>query len=119
MRNWLVLAIVIVVAGLGGLYKYARDHATEEGSFSAKMYERRIERDVLSACNALAKQVRPPDDENTPAQYEATCKCVANDMFEMVRTIPPDELENHLQKDATRSSMQNIIKKCGYAAGLN
>lgn len=119
MMKWLVLAIVVVVAGLLGLYKYSLDHATEEGSFSAKVYQRTIERQLLTACNSLAKEIRPPDDENTPAQYEATCKCVANDMFEMVRTVPPDELESHLQEDATRTSMQSIIKKCGYAAGLN
>jgi hypothetical protein len=119
MVKWVIVAVVIEVAGLLGLYKYSLDHATEEGSFSAKVYERTIERELLSVCNSMAKQIRPPDDENTQAQYEATCKCVANDMFGKVRTVPPDELESHLQKDTTRTSMRNIVKKCGYAAGLN
>jgi hypothetical protein len=119
MLKWLVLAVVIVVAGLVALRKYSLDHATEEDSFSAKVYERKIEKQLLTVCNSRAKEIRPPDDENTPAQYEATCKCVANDMFEMVRTVPPDELESYLEKDATIASMRNIIKKCGYAAGLN
>ncbi|MBA4097055.1 MAG: hypothetical protein C0484_09855 [Rhodospirillum sp.] len=119
MLKWLVLAIVIIGAGLVGLYKYSLDHATEEGSFSAKVYERTIEKQLLTACNALVKEVRPPDDENTPAQYAATCECVANEMFEKVRTVPPDELESYFEKDATKTSLQNIIEKCGYAAGLN
>ena len=119
MLKWLALAVVIVGAGLIGLYKYSLDHATEEGSYSAKVYERTIERQLLEACTALIKEVRPPDDQNTPAQYAATCKCVANDMFEKVRTVPPDELESHFETEATKSSMQSIVKKCGNAAGLN
>jgi hypothetical protein len=119
MLKWLVLAIVIIGAGLVGLYKYSLDHATEEGSFSAKVYERTIEKQLLTACNAQVKEVRPPDDENTPAQYAATCKCVANDMFENVRTVPPDELESYFEKDSTKASLQKIIRKCGSAAGLN
>lgn len=119
MLKWLVLAIVIVVAGLYGLRKYSLDRATEEGSFSAKLYERRIEGELLTVCNSMAKGSRPPEDESTPAQYEATCRCFANDMFEKIRTVPPDELESHFEKDATKASMKNIVKKCGYAAGLN
>ena len=119
MTKWLILAVVIVVAGLWGLRKYSLDHVAEEGSFSAKIYERTIERQLLAACNALAKEKQPADDVNTPAQYEAACKCFANDMFEKVRSVPPDELESHFEKEATKASMQNIVKKCGYAAGLN
>ena len=40
-------------------------------------------------------------------------------MFEKVRSVAPDELESHFQNEATRTSMQSIMKKCGYAAGLN
>jgi hypothetical protein len=119
MLKWLVLAIVIIGAGLVGLHKYSLDHATEEGSFSAKVYERTMEKQLLTACNALVKEGRSPDDVNTPAQYAKTCRCVASDMFERVRTVPPDELESYFQEDAAKASLQNIIEKCGYAAGLN
>jgi len=33
--------------------------------------------------------------------------------------VAPDEFEDHLEKDAIRTSMGNIVRKCGYAAGLN
>ena len=66
MLKWLVLAIVIIVAGLVGLRKYSLDHATEEGSFSAKLYERRIEGELLDHCRALVKEHPREDGENTP-----------------------------------------------------
>jgi hypothetical protein len=119
MLKWVVLAIVIVVAGLVGLRKYSLDHATEEGSFSAKLYERRIEGQLLDHCRALIKEHPRENGENTPQQNEAFCKCFANDMFDRLREVPPDELQAHLEKAATKTSMQDIIKKCGYAAGLD
>jgi hypothetical protein len=85
----------------------------------AAVVERTIEKQLLTVCNSMATQIRPADPEDTPAQYEATCKCFANDMFEKVRTVPPDELESHFENEATKTGMRNIVKKCGYAAGLN
>ena len=119
MLKWLVLAVVIVAAGLFGLRKYSLDHATEEGSFPARIYDKRIEKELLEACNATVKKIQPRYEETTPAQFAATCRCFVNDMSEKLNDVPPDELHAFLQKDATMKSAQNIIKKCGYAAGLN
>ena len=119
MLKWLLLGIVIVVAGWWGLRQYAMDHATEEGSFSAGLYERRIEDQLRAVCNSFAEEIKPREDQNTSAQYEATCSCFANDMFEKVRTVPPDELQGHLDQETTKASVRNILKKCANAAGLN
>jgi hypothetical protein len=40
-------------------------------------------------------------------------------MFEKVRTVPPDELQDHLDEETTKTSVRNILKKCANAAGLN
>ena len=119
MLKWLALAIVIVVAALVSLRKYSLDHATEEGSFSAKLYERRIEGELLDHCRAFVKEHPRGNEENTPQQNEAFCRCFANDMFDRLREVPPDELQAHLEKGATKTSMQSTIMKCGYAAGLD
>ena len=119
MGKWIALVVVIVVAGLWGLRKYTLDHATEEGSFSAGVYDKRIEKDPSEICNATVKKLKPQYEETTPAQFASTCKCFVNDMSEKLNDVPPAELQAFLQKDATMTSAQSIIKKCGYAAGLN
>lgn len=102
MLKWLVLAIVIVVAALVGLRKYSLDHATEEGSFSAKLYERRIEGELLDHCRAFVKEHPRGNEENTPQQNEAFCRCFANDMFDRLREVPPDELQAHWRRARPR-----------------
>lgn len=119
MAKWIVLAVVIVVAGLWGLRKYTLDHATEEGSFLVGIYDKRIEKELSEICNAAVKKLQPQYEEATPAQFASTCKCFVNDMSEKLNDVPPAELQTFLQKDATMKSAQSIIKKCGYAAGLN
>ena len=117
MMKWLVLAIV-VAAVLFGLRKYSMDDATDEDSFAAGIYGKRIEKDLLEICNATIMRDQT-GDETTPAQYASTCKCFADDMTEKLRAVPPDEMQAHLQKNATRKNVQTIVKKCGYAAGLH
>ena len=117
--KWIVLVVVIVLAGLWGLRKYSLDHATEEGSISNRIYNKKIEAALLDICHATVKKIQPLDNETTPAQYASTCKCFANDMSEKLRNVPPDEMHAYLEKDTTKKSAQSIIKKCGYAAGLN
>ncbi len=119
MAKWIVLALVIVVAGLWGLRKYALDHAAEEGSISHGIYDKRIEADLLEMCNTTVKKLQTPDDETTPAQYASTCKCFADEMSEKLRGVPPGEMQAYLAQDTTMKSAQSIIKKCGHAAGLN
>ena len=123
MLKWIflsiILIIVLVVGGLYGFGRYVLDHANEEDSFSSQVYEQTIEGKLLVRCREIVKETTTPDDENTPAQYEATCKCFANDVFEKFRDVPPDELDALIEKDETNKSVENIIKKCGYAAGLN
>lgn len=119
MLKWVVLAVVIVAAGLFGLRKYTLDHATEEGSFPARIYDKRIEKELSEACNATVKKLQRQFEETTPAQFAATCKCFVNDMSEKLNDVAPDELRAFLQKDTTMKSAQNILKKCGYAAGVN
>lgn len=119
MLKWLVLAIVIAVAGFWGLRKYSLDHAIEEGSFSAKLYERRIEGELLDHCRVFVNKHPPGSGENTPQQYEAFCKCYANDMFDRFREVPPDELDEAIKKVEYSTSAQNIVEKCFYQSGLN
>jgi predicted negative regulator of RcsB-dependent stress response len=119
MLKWLVLAVVIIAAGLYGLRKYALDHATEEGSFSNRIYDKRIEKELLDMCHATVKKIESRYEETAPAQFASACKCFANDMSEKLKAVPPDETHAFLEQDANRKSAENIIKKCGYAAGLN
>lgn len=119
MLKWVLLAVVIVAAGLFGLRKYTLDHATEEGSIPARIYDKRIEKELSEMCEASVKNIQARYEETTPAQFAAACRCFVNDMSEKLNDVPPDELHAFLQKDATMKSAQNIIKKCGYAAGLN
>jgi|RhiMethySRZTD1v2_1073278.scaffolds.fasta_scaffold1738096_2 hypothetical protein len=119
MLKWLILAIVIIAAGLYGLRKYALDHATEDGSFSNRIYDKGIEKDLLEMCHGEVKKLQRHYEETTPAQFESACKCFANDMSEKLKAVPPGEMHAFLDSEANRKSAQNIIKKCGYAAGLN
>ena len=117
--KWLLLAVVVVAAVLFGFGKYVADHATDEGSFFSEGYGPALEASLLKDCNANVSKLRRPGSKNTPAQYASTCKCFANDMSEKLRTVPPRELQAYFEKDATKTSMQRIMKKCGQAAGLD
>jgi hypothetical protein len=119
MGKWIVLAVVIVVAGLWGLRKYTLDHATEEDSFAGRIYDKRIEKELSETCTAVVKKMQAQDEETTPAQFASTCKCFVDDMSEMLNDVPPSEMQAFLEQDATMKSAQGIIKKCGQAAGLN
>lgn len=119
MGKWIVLAVVIVGAGLWGLRKYTLDHATEEDSFAGRIYDKRIEKELSETCSAAVKKMQAQDEETTPAQFAATCRCFVDDMSEKLNDVPPGELKAFLQKEETMKSAQSIIKKCGYAAGLN
>jgi len=123
MLKWIfiifVAVVVIVVGGLYGLGSFVLHHATDEDSFSAGIYEKTMESRLQGFCNDFIKQNVVPDEENTEAQFKATCKCFANDMFEKIRDVPPGELEEFLQKKESDKSAQNIFKKCAYQSGLN
>src|SRR5262245_24428878 len=122
MGKWLAIIIIGIALLIGGLYgfgKYIMQHATEEGSFSAGVYEKTMEGRLLTFCNKLVKQYAMPDETNTEAQYKSACNCFANDMFEKFRGVPPEELEDFLNKKETQKSAENIFKKCGYQSGLN
>ena len=122
MGKWLAIIIIGIALIIGALYgfgKYIMNHATEEGSFSAGVYEKTMETRLLTLCNKFVKENAVPDETNTEAQYKTACKCFANDMFEKIRDVPPEELEDFLNKKETEKSAENIFKKCGYQSGLN
>lgn len=107
------------MAGLYGFGIFVLHHATDEGSFSAGIYEKTMETRLQGFCNDFVKHNAVPDEENTEAQFKATCKCFANDMFEKIRDVPPGELEEFLQTNESNKSAQNFFKKCAYQSGLN
>ncbi|HEV8391101.1 MAG TPA: hypothetical protein VGQ35_14720 [Dongiaceae bacterium] len=123
MFKWIflgiVVAIVVVIGGLFGFGRYVLQHANEPDSFSSKVYEQTVEAKMLTFCKQSVRANIAPDETNTQEQYDATCACFANDMFEKIRDVPPDELDAMIDEEETKESAQNIMMKCAYQSGLN
>lgn len=123
MFKWILLgiivAVVLVVGGLFGFGRYVLQHANEQDSFSSKVYEQTVEGKILAGCKQSVRENIVPDEASTQAQYDATCKCFANDLFEKIRDVPPGELDAMIDEEETKESARNIMKKCANQSGLN
>jgi len=53
------------------------------------------------------------------AQFEASCKCFSEDMFEKFRYVPPGDLDVMAEQKETQQSAQAIFTKCANQAGVD
>lgn len=123
MLKW-ILGLLLVIGLLGGgtamwLYYYVKQNANVEGTSAAAAYERVTEGRLRENCSALLEQLRSSDEINSDAQYKSMCECYADNMFEKLRDVPPDELDSHVLKAEVNATSKAIFEKCANQVGLN
>ena len=123
MLRW-IFGSVIVLAILGGgvalgLYYYVATNANTPGTDAAAAYEKVTERKLKSNCAHFLEAYPDPEHLNTEAQYEATCKCFADNMFEKLRDVPPEQLDAYLDQPEINKKATVILVKCADQAGFN
>jgi hypothetical protein len=123
MLRWYLASLVfllVISPAIGfGVYHYVMTHPAEPGTLAGRVYEKTVKAKLSRLCLKNMRSLAKDDHTTLGTQFEASCKCFTEDMFEKFRHVPPGDLDVMAEQKETQQSAQAIFTKCANQAGVD